>query len=210
MAVWVFQLNGRGCTREIVTPNDPKEHYHKEYYECFDLIVAFIEKRFDQPGMKTLGNLENLILKAARKESYEEELKYIIEFYKDDFTEESLSSQLQTLAVCFEGCTDKPSVQDIVNYMRSLSQAQQVLFSEIATLLKLILVSPATNAVSERGASSLRRIKTYLRATISQERLNNLMMLHIHKDKTDELNMSVCLNEFVQGCEHRSNIFGQF
>ncbi len=38
----------------------------------------------------------------------------------------------------------------------------------------------------------------------------NLMMLHIHKDKTDELNMSGCLNEFVQGCEHRSHSFGRF
>ncbi len=67
-------------------PSDPKEHYRKEYFECFDLIIAFVERRFDQPGMRTLKNLEDLILKAARKENYSEELKYIVDFYKDDIT----------------------------------------------------------------------------------------------------------------------------
>ena len=32
-------------------------------------------------------------------------------------------------------------------------------FSEIIVLLKLYLVSPATNAVSEQSASSMRRLK---------------------------------------------------
>ena len=45
-------------------------------------------------------------------------------------------------------------------------------FSEIIVLLKLYLVSPATNAVSEQSASSMRRLKNWLRSTMSQERLN--------------------------------------
>ncbi len=137
-------------------------------------------------------------------------MKYIVDFYKDDITEETLSTQFQTLPACLEKSTEKPSIPDIVDYLRSLSPAQQVLLSEVSTLLKIILVSPATNAASERSASSLRRIKTYLRATMSEKRLNNLMVLNVHKDKTDELDIQSCLNEFVQGVEHRSNMFGQF
>ena len=38
-------------------------------------------------------------------------------------------------------------------------------------MVKLILVIPATNAVSERSFSSLKRIKTYLRSTIANNRL---------------------------------------
>ena len=46
---------------------------------------------------------------------------------------------------------------------------------------------PATNAVSERSFSALRRIKSYLRANMSQERLNQSMVLHVHKHLTDPL-----------------------
>ena len=67
--------------------------------------------------------------------------------------------------------------------------------SEVCTLLKVV---PATNAVSERSASGVRRVKTYLRSTtMSQIRFNNLLVLHVHKDKTDNLNLVNCLNEFV-------------
>ena len=69
---------------------------------------------------------------------------------------------------------------------------------------------PATNAVSERGASGVRRIKIYLQATESQVRFNNLLVLHVHKDRTDKLNMKTCLNDFVSGSEHRLHLFGKF
>ena len=58
---------------------------------------------------------------------------------------------------------------------------------EVCTLLRLLLVMPATNKVSERIASALQRVKTYLRTTMNQARLNSSMTLHIHKDKTDNL-----------------------
>ena len=63
---------------------------------------------------------------------------------------------------------------------------------------------------SERSASAVRRIKTYLRSTMSQLRLNNLLILHIHKERTDNLELTTCLNEFVFGSEHRVSIFGKF
>ena len=56
---------------------------------------------------------------------------------------------------------------------------------------------PATNASSERTVSAMRRVKSCLRATMSQERLNLLMILHVHKDLTDKLNLISIANEFV-------------
>ena len=56
------------------------------------------------------------------------------------------------------------------------------LLSDICTVIKLILVMPATNAVSERSFSTLSLVKTYLLATMTQERLNYLMALQAHKD----------------------------
>ena len=82
--------------------------------------------------------------------------------------------------------------------------------AEVCTVLKLILVMPASNATSERSFSALRRIKTYLRSTMGQERLNNLMLLHIHKEITDDLDLKDVATEFISGSEHRLSIFGKF
>ena len=65
------------------------------------------------------------------------------------------------------------------------------------------------NAVSERSFSAL-RVKTFLRTTMNQDRLNHLMVLHIHKQITDDLNLKDVANDFVSASEHRLSLFGKF
>ena len=43
----------------------------------------------------------------------------------------------------------------------------------------------------------LKRVKTYLRSTTGDSRLNHLMMLHVHKDRTDALTLVDVANDFV-------------
>ena len=38
---------------------------------------------------------------------------------------------------------------------------------------------------------------------MSQDRLNHLMILHVHKELTDALDLKEVANEFVCGSEHR-------
>ena len=67
----------------------------------------------------------------------------------------------------------------------------------------------ATNARSERSFSALRRAKTYLLLTMSQQRLNQLMLLHVRKDRTDSLNLVDVANDFISGSDYRKNFFGK-
>ena len=75
-------------------------------------------------------------------------------------------------------------------------------------LVNLILVMPATNSSSERSFSMLKLIKTYLRSTMGQTRLNHLMILSIYKDKLDELNLTIPAKLFIDKNESRRSIFG--
>ena len=45
---------------------------------------------------------------------------------------------------------------------------------------------------------------------MTQQRLNNLMILHVHKEQTDGLILKDVANEFVGNSQHRKNIFGKF
>ena len=64
---------------------------------------------------------------------------------------------------------------------------ERALMGEVMKLVKLLMTIPATNASSERAFSTLRYIKNYLRTTIFQERLNNLMVTYVYKDRLDLL-----------------------
>lgn len=190
-------------------PESVEDLYRRTYFEALDLIVCGIEERFDQPGYKVYSNLEDLLVKAVKKENYDEELKFVVEFYKDDFNQDQLSMQLAVLSsnISSDSAQD---LKSILQYLQNLSEAQRLLLSEVCTLASLVIVMPATNAVSERSFSSLRRLKSYLRSTMTQTRLNNLMVLHVHSNLTDKLSLTEVGNEFIQDSTHRETIFGKF
>jgi len=60
-------------------------------------------------------------------------------------------------------------------------------FSETVTLLKVIITTPMTTAEAERCFSTLKRIKTFLRNTMTQERLNALALLSMEKRLVTEM-----------------------
>ena len=45
---------------------------------------------------------------------------------------------------------------------------------------------------------------------MTQQRLNHLMILSVHKEKTDLLDINQLDNAFVQGSDHRLQQFGHF
>ena len=134
-------------------------------------------------------------------------------FYHDDFDKELLHSQLQTFGIHFQTVEEtavQMSVFDVKRYLLSLSPGQASLLSQIRCLLQLILVMPATNTTSEKSFSALRRLKNHLRTTMAQEQLNHLMVMHVHKERTDKLDFKVVLNEFVGESEHHTGIFAKY
>ena len=185
-------------------------YYRQAYFEVLDVICSTIEDRFRQPGYQLYSNLEQLLLKAVCKENYSSEFDFVTKFYGPDLNVHALEMQLQIFATNFIMEGKKTSIKDILKYLRNISSAQRALLSEICIIAKLILVMPSTNAVSERSFSALRRVKTYLRSTMKQTRLNHLMILHVHKDITDSLNLNDIGNEFVRCSEHRLSVFGHF
>ena len=88
-----------------------------------------------------------------------------------------------------------------------LSSGQKSLIKNVWRLFQLLLVLPATNATSERTFSVLRRIKSYLWCTMAQSRLNHLMVLHYHQDRTDHLQLEPIVNEYVLRNEARQSTF---
>ena len=153
-------------------------------------------------------NLQELIVKACKGEAYQDELEAVLAVYKDDLSKLEHESQLPLLTPLCKELTDSFSVHDAVHVLSELSAAERTAFSGVWTVMKLLLLLPATNATSERSFSALRRVKMYLRSTMFQEWLNNLMVLHVHKERVDRLELERVAHEFVSGREGRLRMFG--
>ena len=60
-------------------------------------------------------------------------------------------------------------------------------FSEVSKLMEIVLVTPVSTADAERCFSTLKRVKTLLRNSTGQDRLNALAVLSIHKDYLQDI-----------------------
>ena len=106
--------------------------------------------------------LESLHIKACKKEDFEEELKFVCNFYKEDLNETHLRAQLLNFVLHFQdvlGVLDKISIFDLKTYFSSISDSQIALIGEVKKIMQIILIMPATKATSERSFSALRRVK---------------------------------------------------
>ena len=108
------------------------------------IIYTFIHTKSLQPGYHVYSKLEELVPKAANKESFEEELKFLIDFYKDDLNEDQLKVQLDILGSNIPTEAKPYNVSSILEYVRGLSCLQKALMSEVCVLVSLIIVVPAT------------------------------------------------------------------
>ena len=191
-------------------PETPQDDFRRKYFEAVDGIIECIKDRFDQEDYQMYAVCEQLLVKAARKEDYSVELEFVTNFYGDDFKRNLLDTQLKTFPFVLSDADNVTTFNDLRKRVKKLSKGTKLLISEVIKVLKLIIVMPATNAVSERSFSAMRRLYTYLRTNMSQNRLNHTMVLHVHKEKTDALSMVDIANDFVEGSEHRMTLFGKF
>ena len=164
--------------------SDVKEHYRQIYYDFLDRLIMGITNRFDQPSYAVYEELQELLLHVTKDPSHapgmedtlEDNVKKVSKLYEDDIDMSRLRDKFITLrSILPTELRHSSDISKLIQHIKSLDNSMQLLLNEVVALVRLILVLPATNAVSERSFSALRRIKTYMRATMTQKRLNHCM-----------------------------------
>ena len=69
----------------------------------------------------------------------------------------------------------------------AIAHAQTRMYPNLAKLLKILITLQVSNAEAERSFSVLKRLKTYIRNTIVQKRLNGLALLAVHNETEVEI-----------------------
>ncbi|QQP39219.1 Uncharacterized protein FKW44_020035, partial [Caligus rogercresseyi] len=141
------------------------------FYDAIDRVLSELKERFANEDNNILMSLAKIVLGDGGEESF----KLVSNFYNVD------EDLLMAEAAIFHNLEDVnfKSANDIVKYLSSNSLSETLPhFTEISKTLATI---PVTSCSAERSFSCLRRLKTYLRSTMSQERLHALGLLSIER-----------------------------
>ena len=87
---------------------------------------------------------------------------------------------------------DENTPINVLNYLKRLDS-----FPNAYIAYRILLTIPVTVASAERSFSKLKLIKSYLRSTMSQERLSGLAILSIEKEMLEELKYKNLISNFA-------------
>jgi hypothetical protein len=176
-----------------------------------DKMVTQIDTKFiDNQDMKGFAVAEELFLTANVSSEYLltkcEQTATIF----NDIDPANLAQELGVLNRCrHSGQTEIPTFCDInefIQFLKSQHRVFNAMFPEMMKLGSLLLVIPATSATAERSFSCLKRVKTWLRSSMTQTRLNSVALLHAHRNIQPDLEL--VMKEFIDLNNNRRLIFG--
>ena len=190
-----------------------RDMYRQAYYEAVDTVSEEVKRRFDQSDIQLIRDIETLLLTSANGTITQTLSEALVRFFEGDVDVERLKVQLcmlpDTIKTAFDGSIKRvTNVRTIADAMMKLEIYQNML-CEVNKVLLLYFTFPVTTSTAERSFSSLRRIKTYLRNTMSAWKLNNLLLMHVHQHRTDTLDLVELAKEFIAVNQRRMNYFGK-
>ena len=178
-----------------------KERYNKVYKEVIDFVLSGLASRFNSDSQLLLLNAESFLINLSVSP------KAICDFYKDDLNIDRLELHRDMFHDIIQAKNLKvASFMDVLNVLKCQENCM-IHLTELKKLVHLIMTVPITTCTTERSFSMLRRMKTYLRNTMTQKRLNHLSIINCHNAELDILDMGKIGNEFVKKTTIRSNTF---
>ena len=188
---------GQGAVYVATTP---EEHYRIAYYAVIDDAIMQLTERFNREsdGLRAYMKLESMLLSGEVNQGACKQY--------GELNATSLSSQL----AMFSDQNKYATLQEAQVIMQNMIPEVRCLFPQVERLIRLMLVCPATSCSSERSFSALRRLKTWLRGTMTQPRLNAVAVCHVHQDILDSLDIRKLAEEFASRSDIRRGIFGNW
>ena len=193
--------------------SSPKDKYRHDYFEVFELATGEIERRFEQSDLSTITEIETLLVSAANGTMANGIPETVSTYLESDVDVERLKVQLLMLPDMIKTASEG-RIKEVTNVRTIASSMEQSeiykgMLSDIDKLLKIYFTFPVTSATAERSFSALRRIKTFLRMTMTHSRLNNLFLLYTHTAKIDDLDLKAVAREFIAVNSRRIHYFGK-
>lgn len=187
---------GRQKHKNNAPADNASEYYKRNVFLPFiDTVISQLETRFSEHSKKAFS-LYSLLPKYCVKVNFSavrDAFANYIHFVPGAML--ALEAEFQRWKAYW---LCQPESDRISDALDTLCRARDLgTYPGITILLHIFITLPVTTATGERSFSSLKFIKSYLRSTMGEERLNGLAHLFINRDI--ELNYSQVIDEFSKG-----------
>ncbi len=188
------RIVGRQVHRSNVPGDSPEVYYRRNLVIPFlDHIVTELNERFgptQQTKVKLLGLIPSI---AATYPSAS--IAEVGELYKADLSSpQMLSIEFRRWKSKFLTIHEKDRPQTLESALHFCDKED---FPNIFTLLVIACTLPVTTCENERSNSQLKLLKTYLRSTMTEERLSSLALIKIHRDMVKDLDFDKLVVDFA-------------
>ena len=176
-----------------------QEMIYHDFKSALKGLDEELARRFDGVGLKTMVLIEEVLCSATAGSIVDEKVQELTQALGDDLEKTTLIHELRVIRFVVK---DAKTVEDV----RMLPKEARQIFPETLKLLRIATCAATSTATAERSFSTLRRLKTWLRTSMTQARLTHLAILHCHREVS--LDVDAILREFVGANELRRKTFG--
>ena len=130
-----------------------------------------------------------------------------------DLQQYKLEAQLSLLQEVVQamGCdTSRFDIADLLDFFSHSEMLAKSYWVRFAPVVSLCLSCQLPMSSASAPSPPWKRVKTYLRSTTGDGRLNHFMLLHVHKELADGIDMPEVANLFVGDKQRRKQLFGMF
>ena len=184
----------------VFVASTPEEHYRVAYYAVVDAAVVQLLEKFNKESasLQTYLQLEAMLLSGK--------INHNVCKQYPELNSNSLSLQLGM----FSDQNEYKTLQHAQRVMQNMVPEVRSIFPEVERLIRLMLLCSASSCTAERSFSALRRLKTWLRSTMTQPRLNAVALCHVHHDILDNLDVRKLAEEFASRSDIHRGLFGNW
>ncbi|CAF3901627.1 unnamed protein product [Rotaria sordida] len=175
-----------------------KDYYRiKIYYVILDNIITSINHKFDENILGVVVLMEKLFL--YKECLNEDELHELTQFYSINYDDLKAEQRLYKNQLNDK----KMNLSEVTELF--LENNFHIALSSMNELLKILWTIPVNSCQCERSFSCLKRLKTYLRNSMGEERLSGIALLNI--ERNFEINLDQIVTDFIVKKDIRKTIF---
>ena len=179
--------------RDLEASLTPEEHFKVTvFFPVMDRVIQEMERRFSDD--ETVPMLKSL--SACHPDSHNfldiEVLRPLVDAYDLDKSGR-LVSQIDVCKLIIQGITKPGSISELIAMLTPAGG-----FPDLRRVLQLALTVPIANVAAERSFSSMRRIRTYVRSTMIEQRLSSIALLNIESELARNIDVDAIVDIFAK------------
>ena len=164
------------------------------YFPILDAMLSELDRRFAEKNLEHMRSIQ-ACSPCSPNFLRPNSIRTLAESYGLDMGSVSVECSLAKPTLLGK---DMHSIADVLLELSSL----RIAFPLLTKLLQIALTIVVSTAHCERSFSALKRIKTYLRSTMT-ERLIDLVVLSIERELSKQISLDQVVNEFASKDRNR-------